>query len=312
MLSRIADALFWMNRYIERSEGILRTIKTNYTTSLEKYEGIDYSWAPVLKTFTDLSEDKIQSLSGDTHQVLQYMLVDMENFNSIRNNIYQARENARIVQDYITKELWEAINEYYLLVKSDAIEKSLSYGEANQIVVKLIQQSIYFYGVAEVTMPRGLGWNIMNIGKFIERTIQTSNLLQMKKIDINQDHINILDMPYWKNLLLSLSGYEFYMKINNKGLIPKDVINMLVFNENFPRSIFYCNTKIHHITEKIARDKNETNKNLLRQSSRIAGDIKYSDIDTLSLKGLHDFLDETIYEIYEFSNTISKAYFAYY
>ncbi len=311
MLSRIAESLFWMNRYVERAEGMLRMLKINFVTSLDKNESYQYNWSPVLQIFTELNEREIDKIKDDTNAALIYMITEKNNPNSIRSIITKARENARGVQDHITKEVWESINEYYQKVSSKRIEELLESGEQLYTISSLIDQSLYFYGVSEVTMPRGEGWNFMNIGKFIERSIQTADILDIKFHDIEYDLNNPMDIPYWKNLLLSVSGYEYYMKTYHTGLQTQNVLDMIIMNTNFPRSILYSVKKISHIMEKIGHERTEADLQLEKNIGRLRSRIEYSDLESISKIGLHQYLDEIIDDVFTFSNKLSKVYFAY-
>ncbi len=253
MLSRIADSLFWMNRYMERAEGMLRILKINYATSLDSNADEVYDWYPVLNIFSMLEEEQMNAIRYQTQDVLQYVIADKNNQNSIRTIITKARENARGLQDQITKELWESINEYYLKFSSNKIDNLLATNRQSYAISSLIDQSLFYYGVAEVTMPRGEGWNFMGIGKNIERAMQTADIVDMSFHDINYDLNNPMDISYWKNLLMSLSGYEFYLKTYPTGLQTQNVIDLILMNTNFPRSIFYSVKKISYIMEKLAQ-----------------------------------------------------------
>ncbi|HRB69901.1 MAG TPA: alpha-E domain-containing protein, partial [Chitinophagales bacterium] len=239
MLSRIADSLFWMNRYVERAEGMLRMLKINYATSLDKSENENYDWHSVLDIFTYLNDEEKLKIKDDTQAVLKYIITDKTNENSIRSIITKARENARGLQDHITKEAWESINEYYLRLHNNRIDELLDTYQQSYAISSLIDQSLYYYGVLEVTMPRGEGWNFMGIGKNIERALQSADIIDTKFQDIKYDLNNPMDIPYWKNLLLSVSGYEFYLKTYPTGLQTQNVLDMILMNTNFPRSIFY-------------------------------------------------------------------------
>jgi uncharacterized alpha-E superfamily protein len=144
MLSRIAESLFWMNRYVERAEGMMRMLKINYVTSLDRNEKEKYNWSPVLQIFTELDDAAIEKIKDDTQATLLYIITDKSNTNSIRSIITKARENARGVQDHITREVWESINEYYQKVNSKRIETLLESGEQLYAISSLIDESLYF------------------------------------------------------------------------------------------------------------------------------------------------------------------------
>lgn len=311
MLSRIAESMFWMNRYLERAEGMLRMLKINYLTSLDWSESENYDWSPILKIFTNLNIEEIEQLNGKTNEILKFIILDKTNSNSIRAILTKARENARGVQDHITKEVWESINQYYQKINSTKLEEQINNGEQLYVISSLIEESLFFYGVAEVTMPRGEGWNFMNIGKFIERSILTSSILDAKFNDIKYDLENPYDISFWKNLLLSISGYEFYMKSYHTGLQTQNVIDMVVMNNNFPRSILYSVKKINHILEKITIEKLDNEVQLEKIIGRLRSRIEYSDIDSIGKIGLLQFLREIIVDVNDFSKKLSKVYFAY-
>ncbi|HRH58271.1 MAG TPA: alpha-E domain-containing protein [Chitinophagales bacterium] len=311
MLSRIADSLFWMNRYVERAEGMLRMLKINYATSLDRSETTHYDWYAVLDIFTYLSDEEKNKIKDETQAVLKYIITDKTNENSIRNIITKARENARGLQDHITKEVWESINEYYLRLHNNRIDELLDSNQQSYAISSLIDQSLYYYGVLEVTMPRGEGWNFMGIGKNIERALQTADIVDTKFHDINYDLNNPMDIPYWKNLLLSVSGYEFYLKTYPTGLQTQNVLDMILMNTNFPRSILYSVKKISYIIEKIAVENTEAEKRLVRIIGRLKSKIEYTDLQTISRIGLHQFLDEVRDELYTFNDELGKIYFAY-
>ncbi|QQR96798.1 MAG: alpha-E domain-containing protein [Sphingobacteriales bacterium] len=311
MLSRIADSLFWMNRYMERAEGMLRILKINYATSLDSNADEVYDWYPVLNIFSMLEEEQMNAIRYQTQDVLQYVIADKNNQNSIRTIITKARENARGLQDQITKELWESINEYYLKFSSNKIDNLLATNRQSYAISSLIDQSLFYYGVAEVTMPRGEGWNFMGIGKNIERAMQTADIVDMSFHDINYDLNNPMDISYWKNLSMSLSGYEFYLKTYPTGLQTQNVIDLILMNTNFPRSIFYSVKKISYIMEKLAQQNVKEEKALLHKIGRLKSHIEYTDLNSIQRIGLNNFLEEIRGEIYEFNYNFSKYYFAY-
>src|SRR6478752_7515316 len=113
MLARIADSLFWMSRYIERADGMMRMLKINYNVSLDKNSATTFSWGSILKLFTDLNDSEIEQLEYDSKKVMHYMIEDRNNPSSLFNIIRNARENARGVQDHITQEVWECVNGFY-------------------------------------------------------------------------------------------------------------------------------------------------------------------------------------------------------
>ena len=312
MLSRIADSLFWINRYVERADGLLRMLRVNFITSLDKSGGADFSWRPVLEIFTSLKGEAIEQIADNTHAVLHYMITDPKNDNSVRCVVGRIPENARGEQDHLTKETWESINEFYHAV--NALDLQAGIREDRQLLVlgDLIQRCVHIIGVVIVTMPRNQGWRFMNLGKYLERTIQTADILDTRFGYISHDLNNPADIPYWRNLLLSVSGYELFLKTYRTGLQSQNVVDLLVLNMEFPRSILYS---LHRLSEELAAFKTELGAERIAPLEKMLGRLKsrveYSDISSISEVGLHEFLADVRTQAYQFNNALGQVFFAY-
>ena len=170
MLSRIADSLFWLNRYMERNDCLVRIIRTNYILSFDTDQRTDFSWKDVITLFSHSAEVGKQH-GENVATALKYLIADTKNQNSIRVLVSKARENARGVQDYITKEVWEQVNQMYHIVNRPGIEEMIAGSHSMEVIDQLDQCSILFYGVTDSTMPRGQGWQFLNLGKYIDSTL---------------------------------------------------------------------------------------------------------------------------------------------
>jgi uncharacterized alpha-E superfamily protein len=166
MLSRVADSLYWMSRYLERTDGILRMLKINYASSQDDIH--EFSWKPVLRTFTYIDEETADNIAYHSRDVLQYMVTDKENTNSVLNIITRARESARSVQDHITKELWQCLNDFYHIVRDEHLVLGIHKDDPVTILDTLIKQGLLYFGIMDITMARGEGFAFINIGKFLE------------------------------------------------------------------------------------------------------------------------------------------------
>nr|WP_294905989.1 alpha-E domain-containing protein [uncultured Lacibacter sp.] len=312
MLSRVADSMFWMNRYMERAEGLLRVLLTNYVLSLDKGPYGVHSWKPVLEIFGNLSEeelDKIQYSSADT---LQYLLLNRSNHNSLRNIINKARENARGMQDHITKEVWEEVNLIYHTVNQPGLEKKLSGAEALPNLDRLLKLCLTYVGVIDTTMPRGMGWNFMNIGRLIERAVLTTDVTckQFEQISFElEDHKDIL---YWRNLLLSLSGYELHMKNYQGSTTNTNVLHQAVFNHHFPRSVVYALSRTEkYLTEVLEENEPPKKQMIYREFGRIYSRVKFADESSIKQITLQRFLQDTKEDLLKFSHVLGQQFFSY-
>lgn len=312
MLSRIADSLFWLNRYMERADSLLRVIRTNYILSFDAIDSSDFHWKDILGTFTNLDEETIQLNGESTPAALKYLIADAKNLNAVKMLFVRARENARGVQDNITKEVWEQVNHLYHLINQPELEKKLKDSRAIEILDRLTKNSVLFCGVTETTMPRGQGWNFMNLGKFIERTILTIETANAHFKKINYQLSNPQDILHWRNLLLSLSGYELYLKSYTGGNHNMNVIDQVIMKKNFPRSVFYSLERMKkYLDDIIDETKIEGGDVLQKMFGRLHSKIRFADISTLHNSGLQNFLTTIRDDLIEFSKQFSRIYFSY-
>ncbi|MFM8913622.1 MAG: alpha-E domain-containing protein [Flammeovirgaceae bacterium] len=231
MLSRVADSVFWMARYLERSDNLLRLLRTEYIASQD--EILDYDWAMLAKHFGNPNS----SASVTTyHNVLNYLVLDKEHDQSIINNITHVRENARSVQDYITKELWQTLNDFYHRMRHPRTEELIVREDPVTAFDIFLRESIIFYGTVDVTMNRGEGYTFLNLGKYMERCLQCLDVLEFKQKQAGRSENAILQLKY---LLYALSGYEFHTKFYKDALQPQEVIHQVLFNMQFPHSAAY-------------------------------------------------------------------------
>lgn len=295
---------------MERADGILRMLKINYASSQDDIQ--EFSWKPVLKIFTFLKEEEANAMAGNTRAVLQWMVTDKDNPNSVLNIVTQARENARSVQDHITKEMWQCLNEFYHTIRQEKLIDLLQKEDPVTVLDSLIKQGLLYYGTTDVTMSRGEGNAFINIGKFLERAIQSADILDIKFSDLNYDLDKPTDTTYWKYLLMSISGYELYLKTYRSGFGAKNVMEQILLNETFPRSVIYS---INHLQGYFERLKNEKNIMGFNQVDFMIGKlrskIKFSTPDAIINEGLHQYLTDTKACLLEIGNTLNQNYFAH-
>jgi uncharacterized alpha-E superfamily protein len=313
MLARIADSLFWMARYIERADGIMRMLKINYTASLDKSGAEEFSWKPVLRLFSTLNDAEIEAIEKDSKRVMHYMIDDRNNHNSLFNIIKSSRENARGVQDHITLEVWSCVNDFYHDIRSDQVYNMVEADQSIQLLDTLLKNGLLYYGTSDITMPRGDGWSFMNIGKALERALQTVDLLDSKYSALQYDLNAHAETPYWRFLLMSASGYELYVKTYREGLNGKHIAEMMLLNTDFPRAILYSIVQLTRNFEKIRSDRNiDSYKEIEFLIGKLRSTIRYTDVSTLTQEGLKNTLLNTRSELYQISNALNTYYFNYY
>jgi len=310
MLSRVADSLYWMSRYIERSDGILRMLKVNYAYSQDSI--MEFSWRPALRLFTYLKEDEVKQMETNPRAILQHIVSDKGNPNAVVNIVTRARENARSVQDHITKELWQCLNDYYHTTKEEWLAHWLQKDDPITILDVLIKQGLLYYGTADITMSRGEGYSFMNIGKFLERAILSADLLNMRFINKQDDIDTVADAPYWKYLLLSIAGYELYLKTYRTGFEARNVVEQVVLNNHFPRSIIYSITRLQRYFDRLKQEGKMNNYQQLDfMIGKLHSKVRFSTADTIISQNLHLYLLDIKNDLYAIANALNQTCFAY-
>lgn len=309
MLSRVAANLYWLSRYIERSDGILRMLKTNYASSQDAVR--EFTWEPVVRIFSAGDEALMQRLHNDSRAVLTYMVSDKANPNSVLNLITLARENARGVQEHITRDLWQCLNEYYHTIKEPDIQLKLQKDDPITVLDILIKQIMLYYGTVEVTMERGQGRSFMNIGKHLERAIQAIDILDIKFSSVSDNPDLLTDTTYWKHLLLSLGGYELYLKTYRAGLETNHIIELVILNMDFPRSVIYSVNNIQRYFERLQHESNLIGyQQIVFQIGKLQSFIRYSSVDNIRTTGMRPFLTQIKQDLYSIGTAINEQYFA--
>lgn len=310
MLSRVADSLYWMSRYMERTDSILRMLKINYASSQDSPD--DFSWEPVLRIFGNLDNESAAAINNNSRKILQYIVLDRENPNSVFNMVTIARENARGVQDNITTELWKCLNEFYHVVREERLRYALQYEDPVTVLDALIKECMIYFGVTDITMFRGEGLCFMNVGKYMERAIQSADILDVKLSNFSNGVDKPTDTAYWKYLLMSISGYSLYLKRYQSGFEARNVIDQVLFNVDFPRSVLYSLNQLHRYFERLRSEQN--NEGFARVQfmiGKLRSKVQYSSVESVSLIGLHDYLTEITSEIDDIGSSLNKYYFAY-
>jgi uncharacterized alpha-E superfamily protein len=294
---------------MERTDSLLRILKISHQASQDNPD--EMTWRPVLRLYTSLDPEQCNAIEKNSRGVLLYMVCDKENDNSILNMVTRARENARGVQDNITKELWQSLNEFYHRVRDPQLEFSLRSEDPVSTLDWLIRQCVVYYGVSDLTMFRGEGLSFMGLGKSLERAIQTSMILEMKFFDISYDLDRPTDTTYWKHLLMSVSGYALYLKRYRSAFEARNVVDQTIFNVDFPRSILYALNQLHRY---FGRLKSEGNKEGFARVDLMIGKVRskvqYSDVESVSAIGLHNYLNEITSDLDEIAIALNKYYFA--
>lgn len=312
MLSRVADSIYWMSRYIERAENIARVIDVNLRLVLDLPVITKQQWEPLV-TITgdqDLFIDRYGKSKRDT--VIQFLAFDSAYPNSILSCLRSARENARSIREIISTEMWECINDFYLFVSS-ANAKQVALADPHAFFAEVKLSSQRFIGVREGTFSHGEGWHFLRLGGLIERAEKTSRILDVKYFILlpSADYVGTTyDNIQWSAVLKSASALEMYRKRFHR-ILPKRVCNFLIYDRYFPRAIHYCVIRAEEALHKITGSQPGTFSNQSeRRLGRLRAELDYSDIDEVFDTGLHEYLDSMQRKLNEVDDAIFSTFFA--
>jgi len=312
MLSRVADTIYWMNRYIERAENYARFMDVNFNLSLEMPPNVSEQWKPLVVTTGDwlLYESLHEKIVK--RKVIYFLGFDPNNPNSIYNCIVNARENARAIRPEITKEVWEQINFLYYLVKSGTEKKRWQNKDPRDFFMEVKKGCQLLYGIFDATISRTDGWHFGKIGQVIERADKTSRVLDVKYhilLPTGEAVGSALDLIQWAALLKSVSAYDMYRKKYGK-LNPLTIAQFLVLDKDFPRSILRClmqaEQSLYAITGNIEGHSNKAEKQL----GLLKSQLEYADIDEIFKGGLHEYLDSFQAKLNGVSVSVFETFFS--
>lgn len=310
MLSRVAESVFWLARYMERTNGLLRVLRTNYIASQDEMR--EYNWQSVLQTYGYLTPGQIEAIQYNSREVLKYVMLDRSNNASLINNITRARENAKAVQDHITKEMWHNLNAYYLLIREPNIEDTIQYGDPITALDALIKHGLFLYGTINVTMSRGEAYNFLNVGRYLERAIISTDVTDIKLKEINYKLSNETALPALRYLLYSLSGYESYLK-NSRGIVEADtIIKQILYDADFVHSVLYC---MIHISRYFKRLSNQSIPESYAHVDFLIGkglsSLKYSDCNLKDGDSIKELLSHVRTDLHGIARAFNQHYFGY-
>jgi uncharacterized alpha-E superfamily protein len=294
VLSRVADAVYWMNRYVERAENVARFVDVNLHLALDLPEGAVEQWAPLVATTGDDHWFTEHYGVASRANVMRFLTFDAEYPSSILSCLRAARENARTVREIISSEMWESINEAYLFVSGAAKDSDEVLAAPHDFYTQIKRAAQTYLGVSYVTMTHNEAWHFARMARLIERADKTSRILDVKYFLLLPDPGDV-GSPYdeiqWAALLKSASAFEMYRK-RWGPITPTRVIEFLLLDPKFPRSTRYCVTKAERSLHAITGRPLDTADTLAEQRlGRLRSELEYGDVTEIVARGLHEHVD---------------------
>ena len=313
MLSRTADHLFWMSRYIERAENTARMLNVHYETSLLPQSAAvsQLGWVGVLSLSELLPAYSARHGEVTPRGVMQFMVLDEDNPASIMACLSAARENARAVRGTLTTEVWETLNQTWLEVsrmrRQGAFER-----DPGQFFEWVKFRSHLSRGVTLGTMLQDEAFHFLRLGTFLERADNTARILDVKFHAVESDFFGSAserdleyDFYHWSAILRSVSGFEVYRKVYRDVIVPERVAELLMLREDMPRSLHHCMSEVLGNLRQVGADERGAT---LRHAGRLRADLRYGHIDEIMATGLHAFLTQFLDRVNQLGAHVSREF----
>jgi uncharacterized alpha-E superfamily protein len=316
MLSRVANSLYWLSRYIERADNVARMLDVNLQLLLDFRQLDDEHqsrhWLPIVLTNCDEDHFFKFHKAANGRTVTDYFVFQRENPNSIVSSIAQARENARMVRDQITIEMWEEINRIHLFLRSDRAMEMWD-SSPTEFFHEIRTSSCDLQGLIDSTITRNEGWYFLQAGKYIERADKTTRILDLRHATLPARGapgiFNQTDALEWSAILRSCSAWDAYRHIHGVDVGPRRVSELLLLSPDFPRSVRFCVAELDKVLRSLSgvppgRFWNEAE----RRSGRLLAALQFGEIEDVFANGFHEYLDNLQLQLNETGEALFSIY----
>ena len=319
MLSRTADHLFWMSRYMERAENTARMLNVSYETSLlpQSAAAVEAGWEGILSISELLPSYLALYKNFNPRDVMAFMVKNVDNPSSIISCLRAARENARAVRGTLTTEVWETQNQTWLevnrMLKSGEFER-----DPGQFFEWVKFRSHLSRGVTVGTMLMDESLYFMRMGTFLERADNTARLVDVKFHAMNNDFFGApqygatepestqeYDFYHWSAILSSVSGFEVYRKVYRDVIRPERVAELLILRPDMPRSL---HASLNEVLSNLKLVSHDANSDTLRHAGRLRAELAFGRIDEILATGLHAYLTQFLERVNVLGERISREF----
>ncbi|GAC1388955.1 MAG: alpha-E domain-containing protein [Ktedonobacteraceae bacterium] len=312
MLSRVADSLYWMSRYLERAEHTARLIDVNLNQMLESAQYADLRWERLSRS---LRVPMLEGGADEAYRVTQSLTFDTANSASIISCLASARENARQVREQISSEMWEQLNRLYLQVKRTGIEE-IWHAQPHMFLAGVKEGIQLFQGVTDATMNHSEGWHFIRVGCYTERASQTATLLDVHfhaLMEIQEPFTSAsLDYMSWVGLLRSCAAFEAYCKVYTANIQPSRIAEFLLFNAESPRSLRFAATMMQNALQSITKITTVRNAGRVeRLAGRLRASLDYDQIDEIIGGSMHSYLENIQLQCRQINEAVYQVYITY-
>jgi uncharacterized alpha-E superfamily protein len=306
MLSRVAESLYWMSRYLERAEHTARVIRVQLNLMLEREtEDDDRHWRRMLKS---LAVEMTDVKEGEAQAVAKSLIHSTGSRSSIVSCIMAARENSRQVREQVSSEMWEQLNRMYIEVqRADADEAS----DVDDFLQAIKEGTHLFQGITDSTMTHGEGWQFIQAGRSLERAAALATLLGVHFREFYGKAAEPEPLE-WIGLLRSCTAFEAYCKAYTADLRPDRIAEFLMLHPSFPHSIRFSADALETAMKQIGAEvSSRRSARVERIAGRMQATLAFGQIDEIMISGLHAYLETVLRQCSQAHGALYQTYITY-
>ncbi|ACE84117.1 alpha-E domain-containing protein [Cellvibrio japonicus] len=310
MLSRVAERIYWLGRYMERSENTARLVNVNSNLLLDLPSGVRVGWGSLIDISGTRSYYERDTQQADEKTVVNFILADKNNPASLINSLSFARENSRITREIMPMEAWELVNDLYHFIR-DRVDKVTSRRDRATILLHVISNVQQFTGLLAGCMSHNNAYDLIRIGRNLERADMSTRIVDVGLVNL-LPHLSIggtevlepYDNILWMSVLRSLSGYQMYRQQARDRVNANAVVKFLLQSEDFPRAVAHCLKQLELCLWGLPNSEN-----VLACIVSLQQKIELANLDELLQQGLHEYIDEIQLEIGNLHFRIAETWF---
>ena len=306
MLSRVAENIYWLARYVERAENTARLVRVSSHLELDTPRGIAPGWLPLVEIAGLHDEFFSVEREPNERNIVRFLIGDTHNPGSIISSLVMARENCRTVREVVPRSAWERINELYLFARENT-QSGLTKSGRDAYLEGIIAGSQGITGLLGSVMYRDAAWHFARLGRNLERADMTTRIIDVRSTDLFADdglESRSLDTLQWISVLRSLSGYQAYRRHMAIRVSRRDVLEFLFHDSTFPRSVLHC---VNAVDESLGELEDKGSP--LRLAHAMQRRLRRTKVEELDQAALHAFIDELQIDTMKVHAAIADTYF---
>lgn len=313
MLSRVAENLYWLGRYLQRAENTARLVGVHSHLLMDIPPRVLSGWHPLIeivgadKLFAELYQDTSEA------SVVKFLLLDERNPSSVVSSLRAAREGLRTTRDIMPRETWEKVNDTYHWVRDNG-ERSLQRRWRRDFLVEVIDMNMLVLGTLMSSMSRDVGYHFLRTGLHLEQADMTTRIVDVRSVSLIQtrdaEDLRPFQSIQWMSVLKSLTGYQMYRQHAKRRVSGSEVVNFLIQDLRFPRSVLFCLNQVNNVNLQELPTRPAVTK-ALKAAIKLVGEANLDGMvqESLAQEALSKFIDDIQISLGDTHDALSQAYF---